>query len=34
MAALRAQQSDLNVQLIQALGGGFRPQSDTELSSK
>lgn len=34
MAALRAQQSDLNVQLIQALGGGFRPQADTELSSK
>jgi NodT family efflux transporter outer membrane factor (OMF) lipoprotein len=34
MAQLRAQQSDLNVQLIQALGGGFRPQADTELSSK
>jgi len=35
MAGLRAQQSDLNVQLIQALGGGFRPQSSTEqLSSK
>jgi outer membrane protein TolC len=34
MAALRAQQSDLNVQLIQALGGGFRPQADAELSSK
>ncbi len=33
MAMLRAQQSDLNVQLIQALGGGFRPQDDTELSS-
>ncbi|MGZ7255956.1 hypothetical protein ACXWPU_09465, partial [Streptococcus pyogenes] len=25
MAALRAQQSDLSVQLIQALGGGYRP---------
>jgi NodT family efflux transporter outer membrane factor (OMF) lipoprotein len=35
MAQLRAQQSDLNVQLIQALGGGFRPQAGTEqLSSK
>lgn len=34
MAALHAQQSDLNVQLIQALGGGFRPQADAELSSK
>ncbi|RUL75260.1 efflux transporter outer membrane subunit [Dyella choica] len=34
MAALRAQQSDLNVQLIQALGGGFRPQADAELSSR
>ncbi|GAB2573680.1 efflux transporter outer membrane subunit [Dyella jejuensis] len=33
MAALHAQQSDLNVQLIQALGGGFRPQADVELSS-
>ncbi|HEX7817648.1 efflux transporter outer membrane subunit [Dyella sp.] len=28
MAALRAQQVDLSVQLIQALGGGFRPQAD------
>ena len=34
MAALHAQQADLNVQLIQALGGGFRPQADAELSSK
>jgi NodT family efflux transporter outer membrane factor (OMF) lipoprotein len=34
MAQLRAQQSDLNVQLIQALGGGFRPQAGVELSSK
>ncbi|GLQ90729.1 efflux transporter outer membrane subunit [Dyella flagellata] len=34
MAALRAQQSDLNVQLIQALGGGFRPQAEAELSSR
>ncbi|GLQ97872.1 efflux transporter outer membrane subunit [Dyella mobilis] len=34
MAALHAQQADLNVQLIQALGGGFRPQADTQLSSK
>jgi outer membrane protein TolC len=34
MAALRAQQSDLNVQLIQALGGGFVPQADAQLSSK
>jgi NodT family efflux transporter outer membrane factor (OMF) lipoprotein len=34
MAQLHAQQSDLNVQLIQALGGGYRPQADTELSSK
>lgn len=29
MAALQAQQVDLSVQLIQALGGGFRPQGDT-----
>ena len=29
MAALQSQQVDLSVQLIQALGGGFRPQSDT-----
>jgi len=28
MASLRAQQVDLSVQLIQALGGGFRPQAD------
>ncbi|RDS81404.1 efflux transporter outer membrane subunit [Dyella psychrodurans] len=34
MAQLHAQQSDLNVQLIQALGGGYRPQADAELSSK
>ncbi|RDI99049.1 multidrug RND transporter [Dyella solisilvae] len=27
MAALKAQQVDLSVQLIQALGGGFRPQA-------
>jgi NodT family efflux transporter outer membrane factor (OMF) lipoprotein len=33
MAALHAQQADLNVQLIQALGGGFRPQADAQLSS-
>jgi outer membrane protein TolC len=33
MAALHAQQSDLNVQLIQALGGGFVPQASAELSS-
>lgn len=28
VAALHAQQVDLSVQLIQALGGGFRPQAD------
>ncbi|MFC5742293.1 efflux transporter outer membrane subunit [Dyella tabacisoli] len=28
MAALQSQQVDLSVQLIQALGGGFRPQAD------
>ncbi len=28
MAVLKAQQVDLSVQLIQALGGGFRPQAD------
>jgi NodT family efflux transporter outer membrane factor (OMF) lipoprotein len=28
MAALQAQQVDLSVQLIQALGGGFQPQAD------
>jgi len=28
MAALKSQQVDLSVQLIQALGGGFRPQGD------
>jgi NodT family efflux transporter outer membrane factor (OMF) lipoprotein len=33
MASLHAQQADLNVQLIQALGGGFRPQADAQLSS-
>ncbi|GFZ88271.1 efflux transporter outer membrane subunit [Dyella caseinilytica] len=33
MASLHAQQADLNVQLIQALGGGFRPQADSQLSS-
>jgi outer membrane protein TolC len=31
MATLHAQQTDLNVQLIQALGGGFRPQADAHL---
>jgi outer membrane protein TolC len=31
MAALRAQQTDLSVQLIQALGGGYRPQAGAEL---
>jgi NodT family efflux transporter outer membrane factor (OMF) lipoprotein len=30
MATLHAQQSDLNVQLIQALGGGFRPQAGAD----
>ena len=34
MAALHAQQADLNVQLIRALGGGFRPEADTQLSSQ
>ncbi|WP_430391924.1 efflux transporter outer membrane subunit [Dyella sp. 20L07] len=29
MAALKSQQIDLSVQLIQALGGGFRPQAGT-----
>ena len=33
MATLHAQQSDLSVQLIQALGGGFRPQADAEQLS-
>jgi len=28
---LRAQQTDLSVQLIQALGGGYRPQAEAEL---
>jgi outer membrane protein TolC len=28
MASLQAQQVDVSVQLIQALGGGFRPQGD------
>jgi len=28
MAALQAQQSDRSVQLIQALGGGYRPTAD------
>ncbi|QAU24637.1 efflux transporter outer membrane subunit [Dyella sp. M7H15-1] len=32
MAALHAQQADLNVQLIQALGGGFRPGGCTDQS--
>jgi len=30
MAALRAQQVDISVQLIQALGGGFRPEADDQ----
>jgi NodT family efflux transporter outer membrane factor (OMF) lipoprotein len=34
MAALHAQQVDLSVQLIQALGGGYRPQaSDADVST-
>jgi NodT family efflux transporter outer membrane factor (OMF) lipoprotein len=33
MAALEAQQVDLSVQLIQALGGGFQPQSDAPTLS-
>lgn len=33
MAALEAQQVDLSVQLIQALGGGFQPQSDAPALS-
>jgi NodT family efflux transporter outer membrane factor (OMF) lipoprotein len=34
MAALHAQQVDLSVQLIQALGGGFRPQAgDADVSA-
>ena len=33
MASLHAQQTDISVQLIQALGGGYRPQADAELSS-
>jgi len=33
MAALHAQQTDLSVQLIQALGGGYRPQAgDADVS--
>ncbi|MET4569234.1 efflux transporter outer membrane subunit [Rhodanobacter soli] len=32
-AALEAQQVDLSVQLIQALGGGFQPQADTPSST-
>jgi NodT family efflux transporter outer membrane factor (OMF) lipoprotein len=32
MAALHAQQSDLNVQLIQALGGGYQPGECTDQS--
>ena len=33
MAALQAQQVDLSVQLIQALGGGFQPQADAPALS-
>lgn len=33
MAALQAQQVDLSVQLIQALGGGFAPQADDTIPS-
>jgi NodT family efflux transporter outer membrane factor (OMF) lipoprotein len=33
MAALQAQQVDLSVQLIQALGGGFQPQADAPAPS-
>jgi NodT family efflux transporter outer membrane factor (OMF) lipoprotein len=33
MAALQAQQVDLSVQLIQALGGGFQPQPDAPTLS-
>ncbi|WP_426701581.1 efflux transporter outer membrane subunit [Rhodanobacter sp. Col0626] len=33
MAALEAQQVDLSVQLIQALGGGFQPQADAPTPS-
>jgi NodT family efflux transporter outer membrane factor (OMF) lipoprotein len=33
MAALQAQQVDLSVQLIQALGGGFQPQAGAPMSS-
>ena len=32
-AALEAQQVDLSVQLIQALGGGFQPQADAPAMS-
>jgi hypothetical protein len=30
MASLKAQQVDTSVQLIQALGGGFRPEADDQ----
>jgi outer membrane protein TolC len=33
VAALEAQQVDLSVQLIEALGGGFQPQADAPASS-
>jgi len=33
MAALQAQQVDLSVQLIQALGGGFQPQAEAPMPS-
>ena len=33
MAALQAQQVDLSVQLIQALGGGYQPQAETPNST-
>jgi outer membrane protein TolC len=33
MAALQAQQVDLSVQLIQALGGGYQPQAEAPNST-
>ena len=33
VAALQAQQVDLSIQLIQALGGGFQPQADAPVPS-
>jgi outer membrane protein TolC len=32
LAALQSQQVDLSVQLIQALGGGFRPQGTPDMA--